>query len=137
MDEDVTIVIEGTNVEGAKDRMMMIHIKRIKENVAVEDSNTNLPKEEIIALLHSSIVDHYLANKMQKQIDVAESNQRITHEEFVLQITPKIEKLVIEQLESEVLVRSSKEANMSHAVAANLSELELKKILINKMEANT
>ncbi|GJU39984.1 retrovirus-related pol polyprotein from transposon TNT 1-94 [Tanacetum coccineum] len=51
-------------------------------------------------------------------------------------ITPKIEKLVNEQLESEVLVRSSKEAKTSHAVAANLSELELKKILIDKMEAN-
>ncbi|GJR77653.1 hypothetical protein Tco_0090018 [Tanacetum coccineum] len=54
----------------------------------------------------------------------------------VLKITPKIEKLVNEQLESEVLVRSSKEAKTSHAVAANLSELELKKILIDKMEAN-
>ncbi|GJW94942.1 hypothetical protein Tco_0174614 [Tanacetum coccineum] len=54
----------------------------------------------------------------------------------VSKITPKIEKLVIDQLESEVLVRSSKEANTSHAVAANLSELELKKILIDKMEAN-
>ncbi|GJX24052.1 retrovirus-related pol polyprotein from transposon TNT 1-94 [Tanacetum coccineum] len=54
----------------------------------------------------------------------------------VSKITPKIEKLVIEQLESEVLVRSSKEANTSHVVAANLSELELKKILIDKMEAN-
>ncbi|GJW67329.1 hypothetical protein Tco_0121753 [Tanacetum coccineum] len=54
----------------------------------------------------------------------------------VSKITPQIEKLVNEQLESEVLVRSSKEAKMSHAVAANLSELELKKILIDKMEAN-
>ncbi|GKF55987.1 hypothetical protein Tco_0166327 [Tanacetum coccineum] len=55
----------------------------------------------------------------------------------VSKITPKIEKLVIDQLEYEVLVRSSKEANTSHAVAAaNLSELELKKILIDKMEAN-
>ncbi|GKB84506.1 hypothetical protein Tco_0956778, partial [Tanacetum coccineum] len=54
----------------------------------------------------------------------------------VSKITPKIEKLVNEQLESEVLVRSLKEAKTSHAVAANLSELELKKILINKMEAN-
>ncbi|GJY04015.1 hypothetical protein Tco_0369955 [Tanacetum coccineum] len=44
--------------------------------------------------------------------------------------------LVTDQLESEVLVRSSKEANTSHAVAANLSELKLKKILIDKMEAN-
>ncbi|GJQ97936.1 hypothetical protein Tco_0009075 [Tanacetum coccineum] len=54
----------------------------------------------------------------------------------VSKITPKIEKLVNEHLESEVLVRSSKEAKTSYAVAANLSELELKKILIDKMEAN-
>ncbi|GKD91828.1 hypothetical protein Tco_1371665, partial [Tanacetum coccineum] len=54
----------------------------------------------------------------------------------VSKITPKIKKLVTDQLESEVLVRSSKEDNTSHAVAANLSGLELKKILIDKMEAN-
>ncbi|GJU76486.1 hypothetical protein Tco_1273556 [Tanacetum coccineum] len=54
----------------------------------------------------------------------------------VLKIIQKIEKLVNEQLESEVLERSSKETKTSHAVAANLSELELKKILIDKMEAN-
>ncbi|GJV35966.1 hypothetical protein Tco_1408443 [Tanacetum coccineum] len=54
----------------------------------------------------------------------------------VSKITPQIEKLVNEQLKSEVLVRSSKEAKTSHAVATNISELELKKILINKMEAN-
>ncbi|GJZ20681.1 hypothetical protein Tco_0557271 [Tanacetum coccineum] len=34
----------------------------------------------------------------------------------VSKIIPKVEKLVIDQLESEVLVRSSKEANTSHAV---------------------
>ncbi|GJW37829.1 hypothetical protein Tco_0060749 [Tanacetum coccineum] len=54
----------------------------------------------------------------------------------VSKITPQIEKLVNEQLESEVLVQSSKEAKTSHAIAANLSELKLKKILIDKMEAN-
>ncbi|GJX40935.1 hypothetical protein Tco_0255925 [Tanacetum coccineum] len=47
-------------------------------------------------------------------------------------IFPKVEKFVNDRLESEVLVRSSKEANSSHAVAANLSELELKKILIDR-----
>ncbi|GJS02707.1 hypothetical protein Tco_0319215 [Tanacetum coccineum] len=52
------------------------------------------------------------------------------------QILPRIKKLVNDQLESEVLIRSSKEGNTSHAVAANLYELELKKILIDKMEAN-
>ncbi|GJR52465.1 hypothetical protein Tco_1402986 [Tanacetum coccineum] len=34
------------------------------------------------------------------------------------------------------MIRSSNEANTSHAVAASLSKLELKKILIDKMEAN-
>ncbi|GJR99931.1 hypothetical protein Tco_0316440 [Tanacetum coccineum] len=54
----------------------------------------------------------------------------------VLIITSKIEELVIDQLAIEVLVHSSKKPDTSHAVAANLSELELKKILIDKMEAN-
>ncbi|GJZ95271.1 hypothetical protein Tco_0667474 [Tanacetum coccineum] len=54
----------------------------------------------------------------------------------VLKIFPRIKKLVNDQLESEVLIRSSNEANTSYAVAANLSELELKKILIDKMERN-
>ncbi|GJW77858.1 hypothetical protein Tco_0139540 [Tanacetum coccineum] len=54
----------------------------------------------------------------------------------VSKILLKIEKLVNVQPESEVLIRSSNKAKTSHAVAANLSELELKKILIDKMEAN-
>ncbi|GJY31360.1 hypothetical protein Tco_0414855 [Tanacetum coccineum] len=110
-----------------------------------------------------STVDQYLANKMQDAVDVAihMSMTRIrrrvlyTNQQFlesidagmkkiikdqvkkeVSKVIPKIEKLVTDQLESEVLMRSSKEANTSHAVAANLSELELKKILIDKMETN-
>ncbi|GJS95927.1 hypothetical protein Tco_0802895 [Tanacetum coccineum] len=52
----------------------------------------------------------------------------------VSKILPKIEKTVNEQLEAEVLTRSSNKSKTSHVVAANLSELELKKILIDKME---
>ncbi|GJZ11172.1 hypothetical protein Tco_0545931 [Tanacetum coccineum] len=54
----------------------------------------------------------------------------------VSKILPRIEKSVNEQLEAEVMTRSSSESKTSHAVAANLSELELKKILIDKMESN-
>ncbi|GJW43537.1 hypothetical protein Tco_0072336, partial [Tanacetum coccineum] len=61
------------------------------------------------------IVDAYLANKMHEAIKTANVN---------------------EQLEAEVLTCSSNESKTSHAVAANLSELELKKILIDKMESN-
>nr|GEU51890.1 uncharacterized mitochondrial protein AtMg00810-like [Tanacetum cinerariifolium] len=41
-----------------------------------------------------------------------------------------------EQLEAEVLTRSSNSSKTSHVVAADLSELELKKILIDNMESN-
>ncbi|GKB40383.1 hypothetical protein Tco_0885325 [Tanacetum coccineum] len=54
----------------------------------------------------------------------------------VSKILPRIENTVNEQLEAEVMTRSSTESNTSHTVAANLSELELKKILIDKMESN-
>ncbi|GJV18690.1 hypothetical protein Tco_1367710 [Tanacetum coccineum] len=54
----------------------------------------------------------------------------------VSKILPRIEKSVNEQLEAEVMNRSSTESKTSYTVAANLSELELKKILIDKMESN-
>nr|GEZ78124.1 hypothetical protein [Tanacetum cinerariifolium] len=45
-------------------------------------------------------------------------------------------KTVNEQLEAEVLTRSSYSSKTSYAVAADLSEMELKKILIEKMKGN-
>ncbi|GJV92238.1 hypothetical protein Tco_1540051 [Tanacetum coccineum] len=54
----------------------------------------------------------------------------------VSKILLKIKNTVNKQLEAEVLTRSSNESKTSHAVVANLSELELKKILIDKMESN-
>ncbi|GKD30487.1 hypothetical protein Tco_1241265 [Tanacetum coccineum] len=133
---------------------------------ALEDNFSEFRQTNQYADALSSIpgtVDQYLANKMQEAVDVAvqlkydrfreestsanqqfldsidEGMKKIIKDQVkkeVSKVIPKIEKLVIDQLESEVLVRSSKEANTSHAVAANLSELELKKILIDKMEAN-
>ncbi|GJZ34723.1 hypothetical protein Tco_0580540 [Tanacetum coccineum] len=133
---------------------------------ALEDNFSELKQTNPYAEALSSIpgiVDQYLANRMQEAVDVAvqlkydrireethtenqqfldsidEGMKKVIKEQVkkeVSKITPKIEKLVNEQLESEVLVRSSKEAKTSHAIAANLSELELKKILIDKMEAN-
>ncbi|GKF31911.1 hypothetical protein Tco_0101709, partial [Tanacetum coccineum] len=50
----------------------------------------------------------------------------------VSKILPRIEKLVNEQLEAKVMTRLSTESKTSYAVAANLSELELKKILTGK-----
>ncbi|GJR70728.1 hypothetical protein Tco_0016793 [Tanacetum coccineum] len=135
-------------------------LKALEDNFS-EFKQTNQYAEALSSI--PGIVDQYLANKMKEAVDVAvqlksdrireeaqaenqqfldsidEGMKKVIKEQVkseVSKITPKIEKLVIEQLESEVLVRSSKEAKTSHAVAANLSELELKKILIDKMEAN-
>ncbi|GJS33285.1 hypothetical protein Tco_0531667 [Tanacetum coccineum] len=54
----------------------------------------------------------------------------------VSKILLKIEKTVNEQLEAEIMTRSSTESKTSLALAANLSELELKKILMEKVEGN-
>nr|GEZ95185.1 hypothetical protein [Tanacetum cinerariifolium] len=54
----------------------------------------------------------------------------------VSKILPKIKHTVNEQLEAEVLTRSSNSSKTSYAVAADLSEMELTKILIKKIEGN-
>nr|GEU71242.1 hypothetical protein [Tanacetum cinerariifolium] len=54
----------------------------------------------------------------------------------VSKILLKIEQIVNDQLEAEVLTQSSNSLKTSYAIAADLSEMELKKILIEKMEGN-
>nr|GEV37606.1 putative nucleotidyltransferase, ribonuclease H [Tanacetum cinerariifolium] len=54
----------------------------------------------------------------------------------VSKILPRIKHAVNEQLEDEVLTRSSYSSRTSYAIDADLSEMELKKILIEKMEGN-
>nr|GEZ16918.1 copia protein [Tanacetum cinerariifolium] len=56
--------------------------------------------------------------------------------EQVSRILPRIEESVNATLEAEVLTRSSHSLRTSYAVAADLLEMELKKILIDKMEGN-
>nr|GEW11447.1 hypothetical protein [Tanacetum cinerariifolium] len=53
-----------------------------------------------------------------------------------LQDFAKIKKTINEQLKAEVLTHSSNSSKTSYAIAADLSELELKKILIEKIESN-
>nr|GEX24835.1 hypothetical protein [Tanacetum cinerariifolium] len=87
-------------------------------------------------------------NSSQKENDeflktIDENMQKIIKEQVkeqvkvqVSKILPRIEQTVNEQLESEVLTRSSHSSKTSYAVAADLSEMELKKIIIEKMEGN-
>ncbi|GKB05713.1 hypothetical protein Tco_0833908, partial [Tanacetum coccineum] len=76
-------------------------------------------------------------NKIDENIKkIIKDQVKVQVKEQVTKILPRIEKSVNEQLEAEVLIRLSNEAKTSHVVAANLSELELKKILIDKIENN-
>nr|GEW24228.1 retrovirus-related Pol polyprotein from transposon TNT 1-94 [Tanacetum cinerariifolium] len=89
-----------------------------------------------------------LREEAQKENDeflktIDENMQKIIKEQVkeqvkvqVSKILPRIEQTVNEQLETEVLTRSSNSSKTSYAVAADLSEMELKKILIEKMEGN-
>nr|GEZ02292.1 hypothetical protein [Tanacetum cinerariifolium] len=54
----------------------------------------------------------------------------------VSKILPEMEQTVNEKLEAKVLTRSSNLSKTSYDVAGDLSEMELKKILIKKMEGN-
>nr|GFA34453.1 hypothetical protein [Tanacetum cinerariifolium] len=56
--------------------------------------------------------------------------------EQVSRILPRIEESVNATLEAEVLTRSSHSSRTSYAIAADLSEMELKKILIEKTKGN-
>ncbi|GKC56764.1 hypothetical protein Tco_1084362 [Tanacetum coccineum] len=76
----------------------------------------------------------YFINKLDDNIKkIIKEQVKAQVKEQVTKILPRIEKTINEQLEVEIPTRSSNEAKTSHAVAANLSELELKKILIDNV----
>nr|GEY57919.1 hypothetical protein [Tanacetum cinerariifolium] len=75
------------------------------------------------------IVNQYMHQQMPETVKTQVKAQ-------VTRILPRIEEAVNAQLEAEVLTRSSHSLRTSYAVAADLSEMELKKILIDKMEGN-
>nr|GFA54457.1 hypothetical protein [Tanacetum cinerariifolium] len=80
----------------------------------------------------SSIVHQYMHQQMPKAIREVKTQVKAQ----VTRILPRIEESMNAQLEAEVLTRSSHSSRTSYAVAADLSEMELKKILIDKMEGN-
>ncbi|GKD62918.1 hypothetical protein Tco_1305026 [Tanacetum coccineum] len=80
------------------------------------------------------IVDAYLANKMneaikivvQLQSDRLRDEAQAENEDFINTLDENMRKIIKKQVKEQT----------SHVVAANLSELELKKILIDKIENN-
>ncbi|GKE38137.1 hypothetical protein Tco_1461542, partial [Tanacetum coccineum] len=126
-----------------------------------ELKQTNQFAEAVASI--SGIVDNYLTSKMKDEVNVAlqlksnklreeaqaenqdllnsiDSNmKKIIKEKVKAQtskIMSKVKKYVTETLGAEVLVRSTNQPPTSYAVASLLSKLELKKILMDKMEEN-
>nr|GFB06412.1 hypothetical protein [Tanacetum cinerariifolium] len=134
---------------------------RISEGLQVsqdiEDSHVNLTSTHSDGQQESSSTLSFMTNLLNPIIDpdslqrendeflrTIDDNMKKTIKEQVksqvkaqvIRILPRIEESVNAQLEAEVLTRSSHSSRTSYAVAADLSEMELKKILIDKMEGN-
>nr|GFC05777.1 hypothetical protein [Tanacetum cinerariifolium] len=80
--------------------------------------------------------DEFLRNIDENMKKVLKGLVKNLVKEQVSRILPRIEESVNATLEAEVLTRSSQSSRTSYAIAADLSEMELKKILIEKMEGN-
>ncbi|GJX99099.1 hypothetical protein Tco_0356118 [Tanacetum coccineum] len=128
-------------------------LKALEDNFS-ESRQTNQYAEALSSI--PSTVDQYLAHKMQEAVDVAvqlkydrireesstanqqfletidDGMKKIIKEQVkkeVSKIIPKVEKFVNDRLESEVLVRSSKEANTSHVCSCKSLRIRAEKDL--------
>nr|GEU56275.1 hypothetical protein [Tanacetum cinerariifolium] len=82
------------------------------------------------------IVQRYMDQRINEAVKIIKEQVKEQVKVQVSKILSKIKQTVNEQLEAEVLTRSSHSSKTSYAVAADLSEIELKNILIKKMESN-
>ncbi|GKA76544.1 hypothetical protein Tco_0783005, partial [Tanacetum coccineum] len=106
-----------------------------KEKEKAEDDDEEISDQKV-----STPPDYELTEEDENQQDDDTMNvKRIIKEQVKSQtskIMTKVEKYVIETMGAKVLVRSTNQPQVSYAVVSLLSELELKKILIDKMEEN-
>nr|GEW21086.1 hypothetical protein [Tanacetum cinerariifolium] len=125
------------------------HDEEEEENELYRDVNINQGREQTTLEVKDSHVTLTLVNPdAQKENDeflktIDENMQKIIKEQVkeqvkvqVSKILPTIEQAMNEQLEAEVLTQSSQSSKTSYAIAADLSDMDLKKILIEKMEGN-
>nr|GEZ33278.1 integrase, catalytic region, zinc finger, CCHC-type, peptidase aspartic, catalytic [Tanacetum cinerariifolium] len=78
--------------------------------------------------------DEFLVNIDENMKKIVKGHVKSQVKEQVLRILPRIKESMNATLKAEVLTRSLHSSRTSYAIAADLSEMELKKILIEKME---
>nr|GEU52329.1 hypothetical protein [Tanacetum cinerariifolium] len=106
---------------------------RILEANFFEFMQTNQFAGAVFAI--PGIVQRYMDQRMNEAKIIKEQVKEQVKVQ-VSKILPRIEQTVNEQLQAEVLTRSFHSSKTSYDVAVDLSEMELKKILIEKMEGN-
>nr|GEY87261.1 hypothetical protein [Tanacetum cinerariifolium] len=80
--------------------------------------------------------DEFLCNIDENMKKIIKGQVKNQVKEQVSRILPRIEESMNATLEAKVLTRSSHSSRTSYAIAADSSKMELKKILIEKMEGN-
>nr|GFB57852.1 hypothetical protein [Tanacetum cinerariifolium] len=89
--------------------------------------------------LHDSLQrenDEFLRNINENMKKIIKGQVKSQVKDQVSRILPRIEESVNATLEAEVLTKSFHSSRTSYAIAADLLEMELKKVLIEKMEGN-
>ncbi|GKA42087.1 hypothetical protein Tco_0734747 [Tanacetum coccineum] len=134
--EDTHMIITPVNPEGQQQSSSMS--SGFVSNMLNPTPDTGIDSIFNLNTESTSLVDILVTTITEPPLSSANMGEQVKEQvkAQVSKILPKIEKTVNEQLEAEVLTRLSNESKTSHAVAVNLSELELKKILIDKMESN-
>nr|GFB41678.1 hypothetical protein [Tanacetum cinerariifolium] len=99
---------------------------------------TQFPSLDLQSLLTFTSGFHFedkaALKAVQTQRDRLQDSIQRENDQFLKTIDENMKKIIKEQ--AEVLTRSSHSSRTSYAVAADLSEMELKKFLIEKMEGN-
>nr|GEX50777.1 hypothetical protein [Tanacetum cinerariifolium] len=132
-------------MEGNKNIWRNITLKRRHDDDANKDeepfarSNRGTSASESAAAEEPMQTTFEMEEPSHLEFETGADDQPIVKEQVKVQVSkilPKIEQTVNEQLEAKVLTRSSNSSKTSYAVVADLFEMELKKILIEKMEGN-
>ncbi|GKB48841.1 hypothetical protein Tco_0899594 [Tanacetum coccineum] len=125
------------------------HVVITAVNTEVQQHSSSISSGFITNMLNPNPdtgIDSILNVETTSLVDVPVTTQVVITHSFATTLPPPPNPLIIpqqqtpqsvnDQLEAKLLTRSSNEAQTSHAIAAKLSELGLKKILMDKMEMN-
>nr|GFC28960.1 hypothetical protein [Tanacetum cinerariifolium] len=132
--EDTHVTLTPVNPNGPQETFRFEERLKSLETSFSEYRQTNQFADAVSAI--PGIVHQYMTQQMTEAVREAVQIQIDWVKEQVPRILPRIKESVNATLETKVLTRSSQSSRTSYANAADLSEMELKKILIEKIEGN-